>query len=67
MHVQLSADGLRVDLEGKDGKVLIVMNQPMHKIAFVGPVSRTVGIIMKRPGLGKFKCHLFLFESDAKV
>lgn len=67
LQMTLSTDGLRVDLEGKDGKSMIVMNQPMHKIAFVGPVSKTVGIIMKRPGLGKFKCHLFLFDSEAKA
>lgn len=26
-------------------------------------VDDSIGVIIKRPGLGKFKCHLFVFDN----
>eukprot|EP00049_Salpingoeca_infusionum_P005374 m.91493 g.91493 ORF g.91493 m.91493 type:complete len:222 (+) comp12948_c0_seq7:184-849(+) len=41
-----------------------VMNAQLHKIAFLASIKRAMGIIVKRPGVGKFKCHMFQFANE---
>eukprot|EP00043_Microstomoeca_roanoka_P007244 m.69834 g.69834 ORF g.69834 m.69834 type:complete len:403 (-) comp13751_c0_seq1:161-1369(-) len=66
LDMMIQAGAVRVDLPAS-GKApgAVVMNTQLHKIAFLANVANAVGLVVKRPGMGKFKCHLFLFE-DAK-
>ncbi|EGD78347.1 hypothetical protein PTSG_09413 [Salpingoeca rosetta] len=61
----IQSGAVRVDLPS-DGKTqgAVVMNCQLHKIAFISHVANAVGIVVKRPGNGKFKCHLFLLDDE---
>lgn len=50
--------------EGSDDAV--VMNHSMHKIAYVVDIGKCTCFIVKRDGLGKYKCHSFEC-SDSKL
>lgn len=66
LEMRVTNMALRVLLpagSSKDKKESIVMNTQLHKLAFVAQVDDSIGVIIKRPGLGKFKCHLFVFDN----
>ena len=35
----------------------------ISQIAFVASIEQSLLIIMKRPGTGKFKCHMFVLKN----
>lgn len=55
----LSTVGLKVTLTPEAGKEAVVMNHPLHKVAYVLDMGTTVCFIVKRAGKGKFNCHGF--------
>lgn len=60
-------DGLTVVLPGAASSP-VVMNNPIHKIAFVCDHGSAACFIVKRAGEGgKFKCHLFDAGSNKQV
>lgn len=67
LKMQISEKGLYVSLppsESKEGECL--MNQAMHKIAFVASIGKNLFIMIKRSGKkGLFKCHSFVVENEA--
>eukprot|EP00055_Hartaetosiga_balthica_P003171 m.6752 g.6752 ORF g.6752 m.6752 type:complete len:414 (+) comp2649_c0_seq2:361-1602(+) len=66
LNMQMFTGALRVEIPSeKGGKPAVVMNTQLHKIAFLGSVGKGMGVIVKRPGVGKFKCHLFVFKDKA--
>ena len=60
-------EGLSVVIAGSQTSP-IVMNHPIHKIAYVSDQGSSAVFIIKRPGgAGKFKCHLFDLASNKQV
>lgn len=39
----------------------------LGQIALVAVIGDSMGLVIKRPGLGKFKCHLFQLDSPAQA
>eukprot|EP00730_Choanoeca_flexa_P002016 TRINITY_DN10877_c0_g1_i2.p4 TRINITY_DN10877_c0_g1~~TRINITY_DN10877_c0_g1_i2.p4 ORF type:complete len:255 (+),score=85.02 TRINITY_DN10877_c0_g1_i2:5462-6226(+) len=68
LELQAKPSGLQVDAVGKDGTRATVLNNPIHKIAFVCDIGACSMFLVKRGGPGKFKCHCFVSEpaSEAK-
>ena len=55
-------------VKNTDDKEAVVMNHPIHKIAFVLDVNSSVCFIVKRTGgKGKFNCHGFELPSPKVV
>jgi len=71
LRMEISNKGLYVALpesESQDGQEACLMNQQMHKIAFVASITKNLYILMKRVGSkkpGQFKCHCFVADSEA--
>eukprot|EP00051_Salpingoeca_urceolata_P025148 m.446439 g.446439 ORF g.446439 m.446439 type:complete len:370 (+) comp20311_c0_seq1:215-1324(+) len=64
LTLTISTAGLCVSSAEKKETIL---NTSMHKIAFAASSDKALGVILKRPGVGRFKCHLFAFDSAAKA
>eukprot|EP00056_Hartaetosiga_gracilis_P011125 m.166603 g.166603 ORF g.166603 m.166603 type:complete len:414 (+) comp13453_c0_seq1:95-1336(+) len=63
LTMKVFTSALRVEVSGEKGaKASVVMNTQLHKVAFLAAVGKGLGVIVKRPGIGKFKCHLFMFK-----
>eukprot|EP00051_Salpingoeca_urceolata_P008571 m.107084 g.107084 ORF g.107084 m.107084 type:complete len:355 (+) comp15827_c0_seq1:254-1318(+) len=63
LAVKVAPTNLIVTVE-TDGKRQIVMDLPMHKVAYVVNVGRAVSIVAKRDAKNKsFKCHGFHVDS----
>ncbi|EGD74506.1 hypothetical protein PTSG_05870 [Salpingoeca rosetta] len=59
LNLEVTTGGIKVTVPKKDGPCPIVMNQPMHKIAYVVDIGTCTCFIVQRPGKGKYKCHSF--------
>eukprot|EP00039_Didymoeca_costata_P019414 m.337450 g.337450 ORF g.337450 m.337450 type:complete len:390 (-) comp18136_c0_seq1:104-1273(-) len=70
LRMEVSEKGLFVALpaneNNKSDEEACLMNQAMHKIAFVASIGKTVFIMIKRSGKkGLFKCHAFVTDGEA--
>eukprot|EP00053_Salpingoeca_punica_P008380 m.75344 g.75344 ORF g.75344 m.75344 type:complete len:299 (-) comp14575_c0_seq2:601-1497(-) len=64
LKLHLTDSNLRVTIQSEEKGEVVVMNHPLHKIAFVVDIGSCVCIIVKRPGQGKFNCHSFECAKD---
>lgn len=68
LALEVSDKGMCVTLpasESKSKSEEVVMNQPLHKIAYVAAISKQLYVMMKRTGgPGKYRCHGFVMDNE---
>jgi len=68
LTLRVSEAGLKVSVRSEDGKNMVVMDHPIHKVAFVMNQSKSVLFIAKRrydSTSDQFKCHGFETASSS--
>lgn len=69
LTMEISDKGCYLSLPANESKSKAeecLMNQPLHKIAFVAAIGVKLYLVMKRTGgAGKYRCHGFVLDNEA--